>query len=99
MGPLSSKQHQTMYKDSFRELEQRSQNMYQNNQGLCEIASIVRQRRRLLMFSKSSKPVVFNLGKWSRRFRVRLHNKHRFDIVPPNLWIHFYIDVGLQTHL
>ena len=58
----------------------------QNNQGVREIASTACPRRRILMFNESLHPVVFDLGNQSRPFRVRLQNKHSFDIVSPDLW-------------
>ena len=38
------------------------------------------------MFNESLHPVVFDSGNQSRPFRVRLQNKHSFDIVSPDLW-------------
>ena len=61
-----------------------------------KIALTVCPRQRWLMFNISWQPVVFDSGNQSRSFRVCLQNKHRFDIVSPDLWTPFWVE-GLST--
>ena len=64
----------------------RFKTQYQNNQGVREIASTTCLSQRQLVLMIYGTLVIFDAGKWLRRFRVRLQNKYDFVSVGLERW-------------